>query len=174
MDEIVKTALDCGMWVYGAYLRDELSGVTPEMADLAGSELNITCFLGHYGETVQRDGMYMIRGHFIRARVSHVDLSWWLKMYKPVLTCDSFYRSRHVWLGSTTNVSTAVPLTMRKCFKYIGLPFSENGLDLVYRGWTPITAPDSVMRAFRNRLKLLLYFGLGLPLDLTVKIVSHI
>lgn len=172
MDRIVETAIDHGLWVYGEYLRDELAGTTPMVADLAGSELDITSFLGHYGERPWNDGIYTIHGHFIRVHVSHVGFMWWVQTYKPVVTCDSFYRSRYVWLGSTTNASAAVALTRRMCFKYIGLPFTENGLDLVYRGWTPLTAPASVMRAFRNRLKVLLHLGLKLPLDLVIKVLD--
>lgn len=176
MDRIVETAIDHGLWVYGEYLRDELAGTTPMVADLAGSELDITSFLGHYGERPWNDGIYMIHGHFIRVHVSHVGFMWWVQTYNPVVTCDSFYRSRKIWLGCTTDACFAVKLTRSKRFRYVGIPFIEDGLDLVANGWTPVTAPASVMRAFRNRLKVLLYLGLGkeLPLDVICKVLHFI
>ena len=172
MEELVRTALDCGLWVYGSYLRDELIGKQPTVANMAGSATDLTSFLGHYGEFPSNDEVYFIRGHFVTIKVVDVDLRWWVQIYRPVLSCDAFYRSRKVWLGCTGNAMDYVNLTRSKRFRYIGMPFTEPGLDMVARGWTPVTAPRSVIREFHNRLKVLLHLGIGLPMDVAHRIVT--
>lgn len=165
-------ALECGLWVHGEFLRKELLGERSDIIDVTGSELDITSFLGYYGEAPT--DLCMIHGYLVRVHVSHVDFHWWFKTQRPVLSCDSFFRSRHIWLGSTRDAIEMVGITKRKRFKYIGLPFAEYGLEMVAKGWVPLNGPKSVMNAYLNRIKVILHLGLGLPLDLATKIVSHL
>jgi hypothetical protein len=173
MDELVRTAIDCGLWVYGRYLRDELIGKSSKVADLAGSATSLTSFLGHYGESPSNDEVYFIRGFVLYIKVVEVDLGWWVQMYRPILSCDAFYRSRRVWLGCTGNAMDYVDLTRTKRFRYIGLPIAEPGFIMVANGWTPVTAPGPVIKEFRNRIRILLHLT-GLPLDIVNRIVDHL
>jgi hypothetical protein len=175
MEDIISTALECGLWVHGEYLRDELIGESSDKVDLLGSPLDVTSFLGHYGQDPV-DTVYLIHGYLVRVQTTDRTLEQWARNRSSVLSCNSFYRSKHIWLGvchQRLGIAKLMGMTKRKQFSYVGLPILSLGLDLVSKGWVPLSAPEGVMKQYRQMAMLKLHRA-GLQLDLCAKIVSHL
>ena len=173
MEEILSRALDFGLWVHGEYLRKEILGEPRNRADLVGSPHSIVNFLGWYGHDMT-GGPYLIKGYLFSVQESALDIFWWVKYAKPVLSCDSFYRTKHVHLGVTNQKSSAskvLDMTRQKRFMYLGHPLSGPGIDLVLQGWVPLSGPERVVKEYLGKLKVLLYLGLRkIPFDLVNRI----
>lgn len=160
-------ALKCGLWIHGEYLRQEILGEPQGLMDLVGSALSIELFLNGQDPPAN-----------VRITETSLELYWWVRYNKPVLTCDSFYRSKHVWLGVThqqMGASEVLALTKQKKFAYLGMPLLQPGLALIKQGWVPLAAPSTVISTYVDKIKVLLYLGLRkIPFDVVCKICNFL
>lgn len=177
MEEILARALDFGMWVHGEYLRKELVSESTDRADLVGNAHSIVKFLDWYGQR-PNESPYLIHGYMFGIHETTLDFFWWTKYFKPVLTCDSLYRTKHIWLGVTNqkrSASQVLELTKKKRFEYLGTPMPGPGLDMIRQGWVPLTGPERVLKEQMNKLKVIMYLGLKkLPFDLVNRICQMV
>lgn len=171
MEAIIQTALNCGMILYGDYLAREIAGEPRNVADLLGSPMDISSFMGHYGEIPLNEAVHVmvIGGYTIRLYEYHI----WPGVMQPV-SCYSFYRTRTTNLGlpKLLNFDEVLEMTRQKKFRYIQFHPNDPGLNLVARGWAPQNGPRNVMKMYHNKIKLILHLGLGLPMDLVQKIIK--